>query len=198
MLSYNQLKYSAAAVAMCGIVGAAADAHAQAAATMNVTLTVDNTVNIATTDVNFGTIAVSTSGVGADPDGTLQINTGGALTPTGAAGSTIFTVGGTPAAGNYAITGAAGGSTLNLDVTAGGGVSDLTFGGQTLTVTQVVFNDGGGPQPFTPGAGLSTTTTASPTGTASIDVGMTIQADSGQATYASGAYTGAIVLNVTY
>lgn len=196
MLSIRKLKYGAAAAVIASLAGLnASDALAQAGtATINPVATVDNDFTFAQgTAMTWGPVAVKTQAAGIAA--TMQLPAGGgALVPGGGdANNAIIDFQQTaPTAGSFTIMGAAGAGLL-ITVTVAMGVFsiDHTISGESFTVTDLAMEETGDANtnngdPNAADVALTVTTDAG--GVETIDVGLTIEANT-TVTYPEGTYT---------
>lgn len=200
---FNNFKYGVAAIALGGAIGMAVDAGAQVfTAEIDATVTVDNSFTVTgTTDVAIGTVGVATNANAADPDPTIGVTTAGVRVPPGGGDVNNFFIdfGGAIAAGQFDITGAAPNTDIDLTVD-NANVVNLTNGTDTFTIVNISLNDGTVNSNANPNAGNDVTLTINTDGNgdSTILVGTNIQADSTEALYSDGVYTGTIQLDAQY
>ncbi len=123
MLTLKKLKYTAAAVAMCGVLGLSTDAQAQTAAS-TATVTVQNAVTLnVTSNINWGTIvAFAQTGIGAAASSIVD-----------SAGAQGAIVSGVAPAGRIIIVSPVGLANTSIDITNGAPSANIN-----VTVTNVV------------------------------------------------------------
>lgn len=204
MKHLQNVKYTIAAVAMMAAVGVAGTAKAEDIS-VPVSVTVQNTLTLAQTPMNFGTLVMIRDIVGAATS-YVTMNAAGALAVTNTAPAAIATLGGVPAAATVTVSNGAPGATVNFTIDS---VTQPQFNvGDALDVMGLSnfayqWTGGGAPVSATftavDGSDIDSVT-LTPAGGAVVSIGarLTATASAGGVQYSDNVYTGAFNVSISY
>lgn len=204
MKTLQNVKYTIAAVAAVAAVGLSGTAKAEII-NVPVNVTVQNTLTLAQTPMDFGTL-VMIRDIGGAAESYVTMNAAGALAVTNATPSAIAAIAGTPAAATVTVTNGAPGATVHFTVN---NVVNPQFNvgdaEDVMSLSNFAYQWTGGGAPvsatFTVADGTDIdNVTLNATGGATVSIGARLTADS-TATgvqYTDNLYTGSFNVSISY